>query len=86
MYSAAAEARFSRLMKYSVTSESESELAESSDEEPSPDEEGRETRTMPGNEWASVGLQLPRGPVSQQAFLSQWTGCDKNGEGCGERK
>ena len=24
--------------------------------------------------------------TARKAFLSPWTGCDKNGEGCGERK
>ena len=42
---------------------------------------------MPGNGWALVaGLPLPKGVChSKKAFLSPWTGCDKNGEGCGER-
>ena len=24
--------------------------------------------------------------IARKAFLSPWTGCDKKGEGCGERK
>ena len=41
---------------------------------------------VPGNEWALVaGLPLPKGTFSpQEKPLSPWTGCDKNGEGCGE--
>ena len=44
---------------------------------------------MPGNTWALVaGLQLPKRPfvTARKAFLSPWTGCDKKGEGCAERK
>ena len=44
---------------------------------------------MPGHAWALVaGLPLPKEALchSKKALLSPWTGCDKKGEGCGERK
>ena len=32
------------------------------------------------------GRVLPGGLLSRHTFLSPWTGCDSEGEGCGERK
>ena len=37
---------------------------------------------VPGNEWA---LGSWSAAAARKAFLSPWTGCDKNGEGCGEK-
>ena len=32
-----------------------------------------------------IALQRSLCVTARQAFLSPWTGCDKNGKGCGER-
>ena len=64
----AGEARPSRIVKYSVTSESEPELAESSDEEPSPRQRRQQWTAQQWAEWrrrskACHRWKKERGPV-----------------------